>query len=325
MSTYKLTKACLRFNFNASQFELNKGAKVYPELFSIGPIKFHSYGAMLALAFLVANYLLTKEIERKKIYPDVSSTVTFLTIVLGIAGAKLFHLLENFDRFLRNPIGEAFNAGGLTFYGGMIVATLGNLIYLRSQKVHTLRFLDAVAPSLMIGYGIGRIGCLLAGDGCYGEPCDLPWAMTFPNGYVSTLASENPQLVMEFKQLFPGVPVPNDIPVHPTPLYELFYSAIFFTLLWKLRTLPKQAGWLFFVYFILQAAGRFSVEFIRLNPPLLFGLSEAQVIAVAMMLIGAIGLWRVSKQPIDTPPKEEATVKQGAKGTRKKKPMSKTV
>lgn len=278
---------------------------------------------MLALAFLVSNYLLSKEIERKKIYPDVSSTVTFLTIVLGIAGSKLFHLIENFDRFLRNPIAEAFNAGGLTFYGGMIVATLGNLMYLRSQKIAPMRFLDAVAPSLMIGYGIGRIGCLLAGDGCYGEPCDLPWAMTFPNGYVSTLATENPELAMQFRQLFPDVAVPKDIPVHPTPLYELLYSAIFFALLWKLRTVPKPAGWIFFVYLILQAAGRFSVEFIRLNPSVLFGLSEAQVIAVVMMLVGAIGLWRVSKEPIDTPP-SEATVKRGAKERAKKKPMSKT-
>ncbi len=296
---------------------------MYPELFSIGPIKFHSFGAMLALAFLVANYLLSKEIERKKIYPDVSSTVTFLTIVLGIAGAKLFHLLENFDRFLRDPIGEAFNAGGLTFYGGMIVATIGNLIYLRSQKIAPLRFLDAIAPALMIGYGIGRIGCLLAGDGCYGEPCDLPWAMTFPNGYVSTLASENPELAMQFRQLFPGVKVPKDIPVHPTPLYELFYSLVFFALLWKWRTLPKQAGWIFFVYLILQSVGRFSVEFIRLNPPILFGLSEAQVIALAMILVGAFGLWRISKEPIEMPPMEEAA-KPGAKAERKKKPMSKT-
>ncbi len=307
---------------------------MYPELFSIGPfsigpfsigpIKFHSFGAMLALAFLVSNYLLSKEIDRKKIYPDVSSTVTFLSIVLGIAGSKLFHLIENFDRFLRNPISETFNAGGLTFYGGLIVATIGNLIYLRSQKIAPLRFLDAVAPALMIGYGIGRIGCLLAGDGCYGEPCDLPWAMTFPNGYVSTLASENPELAMRFRQLFPGMEVPNDIPVHPTPIYESLYSVIFFALLWKLRTVPKQAGWLFFVYLILQATGRFSVELIRLNPPVLFGLSEAQVIAVAMMLIGVVGLWRISKEPIDTPPNEEMAVNQGAKGARKKKPMSKT-
>lgn len=296
---------------------------MYPELFSIGPIKFHSYGAMLALAFLIANYLLSKEIERKKIYPDVSSTVTFLAIVLGIAGAKLFHLLENFERFLRNPIAEAFNAGGLTFYGGLIMATIGNLIYLRLQKIEPLRFLDAAAPSLMIGYGIGRIGCLLAGDGCYGEPCDLPWAMTFPNGYVSTLAAENPELAMQFRQLFPGVEIPKDIPVHPTPLYELFYSLIFFAVLWKLRVLPKQAGWLFFVYLILQAVGRFSVEFIRLNPSLLFGLSEAQVIAVVLILIGAVGLWRVSKEPIDTLPHKEV-IKQGEKGGRKKKPLSKT-
>lgn len=279
---------------------------------------------MLALAFLVGSYLLSKEIERKKIYPDVSSTVTFLAIVLGIAGSKLFHLLENFDRFLRNPIGETFSAGGLTFYGGLILAIIGNLIYLRSQKIAPLRFFDAAAPSLMIGYGIGRIGCLLAGDGCYGQPCDLPWAMTFPNGYVSTLATENPELAMQFKQLFPNVPVPADIPVHPTPLYELLYSVGFFAVLWKLRTVPKPAGWIFFVYLILQAVGRFSVEFIRLNPPVLWGLSEAQVIAIAMILVGVFGLWRVSKEPIDTLPKEEAAVKQRAKGTQKKKPMGKT-
>lgn len=297
---------------------------MYPELFSIGPIKFHSFGAMMALAFLVANYLLSKEIQRKQIYPDVSSTVTLLSIVLGIIGSKLFHLIENFDRFLRNPIGEAFSAGGLTFYGGLILATIGNVWYLRSQNIPPLRFMDAAAPALMIGYGIGRIGCLLAGDGCYGEPCKLPWAMTFPNGYVPTLAAENPELAMRFRQLFPNEPVPTDIPVHPTPIYEFLYSALFFAILWKLRTKPKQAGWLFFIYLILQAFGRFWVEFIRLNPPILFGLSEAQVIALAMMAVGGFGLWRVSKEPIDAPSVLETTVKDASE-KRKKKAASKPI
>lgn len=280
---------------------------------------------MLALAFLVANYLLTKEIERKRIYPDVSSAVTLLSIVLGVAGSKLFHLIENFDRFLRNPIGEAFSAGGLTFYGGLILATLGNIVYLRSQNIPPLRFMDAAAPSLMIGYGIGRIGCLLAGDGCYGEPCKLPWAMTFPNGYVPTLSSENPELTMRFRQLFPNEPVPTDIPVHPTPIYEFLYSMLFFAILWKLRLAPRPMGWLFFVYLILQAVGRFLVEFIRLNPPVLFGLSEAQAIALAMTLIGAFGLWRVSKEPIDAPPKEQGNPKSAMAEKRKKERASKVL
>jgi phosphatidylglycerol:prolipoprotein diacylglycerol transferase len=320
-----LTNAYARFNFRTSQFEthLTKDA-VYPELFSIGGLKFHSFGAMLALAFLTANYLLSKEIERKKIYPDVSSTVTMLTIMLGIAGSKLFHLLENLDRFLINPIGETFSAGGLTFYGGMIVATIGNLIYLRSQKIPPLQFLDAVAPSLMIGYGIGRIGCLLAGDGCYGQPCDLPWAMTFPNGYVPTLAAQNPELALQFKELFPNLDVPKDIPVHPTPIYETLYATIFFAILWKMRTAPRPSGWIFFTYLILQAFGRLTVEFIRLNPPILFGLSEAQVIAALMIASGVFGLVYVSKQPIDTPPNAEGTVKTAARATNKKKPLSKT-
>lgn len=271
----------------------------------------------MALAFLVANFILTKEIERKRIVPeddqskgrkkdaaalkneaiDVASMVTAISIFLGIAGSKLFHILENLGDFFRDPIGMIANGGGLTFYGGLILAALGNYFYLRSKKILILKFFDAAAPALMIAYGIGRIGCLLAGDGDYGQPTKLPWAMTYPNGVVPTLAAQNPDLAKRYREMYPAEPVPVDIPVHPAPVYETLYSLVIFALLWKLRTEPRPDGWIFFLYLALQAACRFMVELIRINNVLVFGLSQAQVISLALLAIGLVGLWRVSGKP----------------------------
>lgn len=270
---------------------------MYPKLFSFGPFTFYSFGAMLAAAFLVANYLLTKEVERKKIVPDVSYTVTAMAVFLGIVGSKLFHILENLPEFFQDPIRMLANGGGLTFYGGLICSTVGIYFYLRSQKISFLRFADAVAPSLIIAYGIGRIGCLLAGDGDYGQPTKLPWAMTYPNGIVSTLASQNPDLAKRFTELYPGESVPADIPVHPAPVYETLYSLAIFALLWQLRTGRRPDGWLFFLYLALSAACRFAVETIRINNVLIFGLSQAQVLSIVLCAIGIIGLIRLSGKP----------------------------
>ncbi|NTW50228.1 MAG: prolipoprotein diacylglyceryl transferase, partial [Chlorobiales bacterium] len=251
-----------------------------PKLLSIGPITFYSFGAMLALAFLAGHYFLSQELRRKKLPPETASTVTAISIFLGVAGSKLFHILENIDEFFYHPVEMILSSGGLTFYGGLLCAIVGNIIYLRTKKIPLLVFFDAAAPALILAYGIGRIGCLLAGDGCYGIPSDGPFAMSFPDGIISTRAAANPGLVHRFMEIFPGAPVPNDIKVHPTPLYEMLYSVGIFALLWQLRLTARPAGWLFFLYLTLQAAGRFFVEIIRLNPPVVFGLSEAQILAV---------------------------------------------
>lgn len=256
---------------------------------------------MLALAFLAGYYLLSQELRRKNLPPETASTITAISIFLGIAGSKLFHILENLPEFFQHPVEMIVSSGGLTFYGGLLLAVLGNIVYLRSQKVPLLIFFDAATPSLILAYGIGRIGCLLAGDGCYGIPTHAPWAMSFPDGIISTRSALNPELARLFVTLFPGTPVPVDIKVHPTPLYETFYSLGIFALLWRLRLTARPAGWLFFLYLMLQAAGRFTVELIRLNPPVMFGLSEAQVLAVLFTVAGGIGILKVSRNLSDKP------------------------
>ena len=267
---------------------------MYPELLKLGPLTVYSYGFMLAVSFIVSSYLLTKEVERKGLDANIASQVTLLAIIFGIAGSKLFSLLENWNDFLADPFGQIFSAGGLTFYGGLILSIIAIAIYLRRHKTPFLYIADAASPSLALAYGIGRIGCHLAGDGDYGIPTSLPWGVNYENGIVK------PSLMFQGSDIaknFPGGIVPNNTPLHPTPIYEFLVGLIIFYILWQLRKKEFHMGILFMMYLIASGISRFFVEFIRLNPLLLFGLSEAQLISIGLILVGIAGIFFINKFP----------------------------
>jgi phosphatidylglycerol---prolipoprotein diacylglyceryl transferase len=268
---------------------------MYPEIIKIGPLTIYSYGLMLGIAFLVGSYLLTLELKRKKLDPNVGSTITVMAVLLGIIGAKAVHLIENWNDFVRYPIQMMFSAGGLTFYGGLILATVVIILYLKKRKIPVLKITDAAAPSLMLGYGIARIGCHLAGDGDYGIPSQLPWAMSYERGtYPPSVAFRDfPEIVNKYG--INGI-VPDNILVHPAPLYEFFAALILFFILWKLRKKINVDGKLFFIYLIMTGLERLAVESIRINPKILFGLTEAQLISVALIVIGTTALKYLSKK-----------------------------
>lgn len=256
---------------------------MYPVLFHIGPIPVYSYGLMLGLAFMVGNLLITSELKRRGEDPNIATTITMFALIGGIVGAKVFHILENLSAFAANPGDMLFSSGGLTWYGGFLVATLLIFFYFRRRKMSMLAFADIAAPALAIGYGFGRMGCQLAGDGDYGIPTDLPWAMTYTNGTVPTLSALNPELAQKFTELFPNLPVPVDIAVHPTPIYEILLAIAVFSFLFLRRARPlplaNQFGW----FLILHSICRFFIEFIRLNSDLVLGFSQAQIISVALI------------------------------------------
>jgi phosphatidylglycerol:prolipoprotein diacylglycerol transferase len=284
---------------------------MYPELFKIGPFTVYSYGLMLGIAFIVASYILTKEFERRKLNPNLATEVTLLAIVFGIIGSKLFHLFENWDAFLKDPIGMAFSPGGLTFYGGLILATLAIWIYVRRKKIPFLVIADATSPSLILAYGIGRIGCHLAGDGDYGIPTSLPWGTDYSNGTV-------PPSVMfrgtEIAKHFPNGIVPDNTPLHPTPIYEFLAAVLIFYILWSLRKKDWSDGKLFMAYLVFAGIERFLVEIIRLNPRLLFGLSEAQLISIVMIVVGSLGFIFLNRR------NKPKFIPQPVKSINKKKP-----
>ena len=185
---------------------------MYPELFKIGPLTVYSYGLMLGISFIVASYILTKEFKRVGLSETYASEITLMAIVFGIVGSKLFHLLENWQEFTRDVWGMMFSPGGLTFYGGFILVTIGIIVYCKKKKISFMRVADLTCPSLAIAYGIGRIGCHLAGDGDYGIPTKLPWGVNYENGIVP------PQLMFsgsDIAKQFAGGIVPNNTPLAP--------------------------------------------------------------------------------------------------------------
>jgi len=267
---------------------------MYPELFKIGPFTVHSFGLMMAFGFIVASSLLAKELKRKGYDPNLASTITLLAVVFGVAGSKILFLIEDWDYFILNPVREAFSPGGLTWYGGFFFATFAIWILSRRKKIPFMKVCDAAAPGLMIGYGVARIGCHLSGDGDYGIPTSLPWGAVYSKGTFppSHAFRDFPEIVQKYG--INGI-VPDTIPVHPAPIYEFILSIILFLILWRLRKNNYIDGKIFMLYLIFSGIARFAVEFIRLNPRLLFGFSEAQLISIVLIILGLAGLQYLSR------------------------------
>ncbi len=261
---------------------------VMPVLFKIGPLSVYSYGLMMGIGFLVANYVAVKEFERKGLGANFANQVTFLALVFGIAGSKILSLIENWGDFIRDPIAMTFSPGGLTWYGGFVLAAIMILYAAHRKKFKFSKVADALAPALILGYGVARLGCHFSGDGDYGMPTKLPWGVDYSNGIVPPSVAFRDFPHIEDK--FPGGIVPNNVLLHPTPIYEFIAGMIIFYFLWKIRKSVEPDGKLFMIYLVLAGLERFLVEFIRLNPRLLFGLSEAQLVSVVLIAVGIGGL-----------------------------------
>ncbi|RPH35176.1 prolipoprotein diacylglyceryl transferase [bacterium] len=257
-----------------------------PILFQIGPFKVYSYGLMLGIGFLLGSYILSLELKRKKLDPNMASTVTVLAVIFGIAGAKILFLIEDWKYFVNDPLGMALSPGGLTWYGGFILGLAAVVTYVRRKKVPVLRFLDALGVALILAYGVARLGCHFSGDGDYGFPTDLPWGTNYERGtYPPSRAFA---IFPEVTSQYPGGVVPDNTPCHPTPVYEMLLGILGFAILWRLRRKPFPDGKLFMIYLMLSSVFRFAVEFLRLNPRVIFGLSEAQIISIPLFLTGLL-------------------------------------
>jgi len=249
---------------------------------------------MMGLSFLVANYILTVELKRKNHFPEHAGTLILFAVLFGVSGSKLLYLFENWAEFTAAPMRMALSPGGLTWFGGFFLATFAIYCYVRWRKMDFGKVCDSAAPALALGYGIARIGCHLAGDGDYGFPTNLPWAAEYSKGTYPPSAAfrEFPDLVAKYG--VHGV-VPDTILVHPVPVYECILGVCIFLVLWNLRKKAWVDYQMFTVYLILAGAARLGVEFVRLNPRYILGLSEAQLIAIPMIIAGVIGFIRLNK------------------------------
>src|SRR5208283_243565 len=242
----------------------------------IGPLSIPTYGLMVALGMICAAYIFQADLDRRGIKADGFTMITIAGLA-GILGSKVYSALESPTEFLAHPLSSIFNRYGFTWFGGFLGGFLAMLILGKRAKIPLLEFLDACTPAASVGYAIGRMGCLLSGDGDYGIPTSLPWGMSFPNGVVPTTDR-----------------------VHLAPLYELIIWCGIGALLWHMGSKatrgPKAKGEIFCNYLILTGIARFLVEIIRINPRSFLGMSNAQVVSLLSIVAGAVLLWRIKSQ-----------------------------
>ncbi len=251
-----------------------------PYIHLFGSFSLPTFGLMLWLAAVTAGFIMDRNFHRWKLDADAVGMVT-VAVVAGIVGAKLWHVLDTPSEFKLQGWHVLWDTAGFAWFGGVVFA-IGTLVLLGWRaKVGPLRTLDLAAPAAAVGYAIGRIGCFLSGDGCYGIETHLPWGMSFPNGIEPTM---------------PGVRV------HPTPLYEFGTGLLIGAFLWVRGGKPRPAGRILGEYLLLTGLARFLVEFIRRNPPVLWGLSNAQLASAGSMLAGiAIVIWTATRRHVEEP------------------------
>lgn len=246
---------------------------MYPTIVDFGPVGIHSFGLMLATSFITTVFVIQYDLKRRGFVSDVAATIVMAAAIGGIVGAKIYAALLDG----RITLTELISTSGLVWYGGFIGGCIAVLIVVIRSPNPTLATIDIIGPALLLGYGIGRIGCFLAGDGDYGPPSDLPWAMAFPNGTV-----------------------PTDVPVHPTPIYETLISFTFFGILWsQRRKLEDIPGVLFGASLILLGVERFIAEFWRLTDDVLGWMTAAQLLSIVAFIVGVVLIfWARSRPPV---------------------------
>ncbi len=233
---------------------------MHPIAFQLGPLPVHWYGVMVALAFLMGLWTARRRALREGIAPERIIDLGPWLIVGAIVGARILYVITFWrEEFAGKPLVEMFMVwrGGLVFYGGLVGASLGFILYARLKKLPLWKGADILAPSIALGYVFGRIGCLMNGC-CYGRICELPWAIQFPN-------QSNPW----HQQFSQGLVGPSDrsLPVHPTQIYEsLLNLALYGALEWLYRR-KKFDGQIFATYLVCYAVLRSFVEMFRGDYP----------------------------------------------------------
>lgn len=247
---------------------------MHPEILRIGPITLHTYGLMLALAFLAGLLITLSEAKRTSQNPDFYGSLFLGLLLSAVLGSRIAFVAFFWEDFKDSPL-SALNltSGGLMYFGGLVFGLAFLILYAKAKRAPLLRVLDTIAPGLALGYAIARIGCLGAGC-CYGRPTDGPLGIVFTD---------------------PKCLVPiylRGVPLYPTQTLELLNGLVCFGALWASRTRIQKEGILAALFLILFGLFRFAIEFLRgdVRGGFLMGMSESQLASLIQALIG-LGLW----------------------------------
>jgi phosphatidylglycerol:prolipoprotein diacylglycerol transferase len=261
---------------------------MYPRLFELpwsiprfGPITVYTYGVLLAAAYLLGLQLAMVRARKRNLDPTRVMDLGIYIIISALIGAKLLLLVTDFQTFRSNPaeLLGLFRSGGV-FYGGLILAVIVALLYIRRVGLPLWTTCDVFAPGIALGHVIGRFGCFFAGC-CYGRPTNLPWAITFRDPFAAA-----------------NVGTPLNVPLHPTQLYEAATEFLILTILLGTERRGKPfAGRTFWLYMLLYAVSRFIIEFFRGDERGAVGvLSTSQFISVLLVPLAIVMLVYLARQ-----------------------------
>jgi phosphatidylglycerol:prolipoprotein diacylglycerol transferase len=247
---------------------------MYPLLFRLGDFSLHTYGVLLAAAFLLAIWVALREARRQGMDTNQVMDLFFYILIAALIGSRVFYVLTSWHEFRDHPIDVVrFWKGGLVFYGGFLCAVVVGTYYVWKHNLNFPQLADLVAPSVALGQAIGRLGCFSAGC-CFGKPTDLPWACVFTS---------------------PDSLAPLGIPLHPTQLYESAATFVIFLALLRMRRREKFQGKLIWYYVLFYAGVRFFLEFLRADPRGFLipeALSTSQAIAIPLSILAIAMIWR---------------------------------
>lgn len=262
----------------------------------LGPLIIPTFGLMVAIGLLGAAYLLQADFDRRRAqfvkrgymksggepsHHDEGFLIIGIAGLAGLVGARLYHVLESPRELMADP-SMLISRFGFAWFGGFLGGFVALMFLARRFEIPTLEFMDLCSAAAAVGYAIGRIGCLLSGDGDYGRPTSWPWpwGMAFPHGVVPTT-----ETCVQWGRT-------TDCRVYPTPIYEFFIWMAIAAFLWhmgkKAAHGARPNGEIFCGYLILTGVARFLIEFIRINPRSFLGLSNAQTASLVSIVIGAI-------------------------------------
>jgi phosphatidylglycerol:prolipoprotein diacylglycerol transferase len=248
------------------------------------------FGIIVAIAVAAANYVASRIVRSYEDLDRLPSQahravwdMAIVSTLAGIVGARAFDILDNADRFIADPLSMILTRTGFSIYGGLCFGILAGVIFVKRRSIPVIPMLDATAPSIMLGYGIGRLGCQLAGDGDWGiaanmalKPARLPewlWAQTYDGNIAGVIIAP------------PGV--------YPTPLYETVMALAIFAVLWLLRFHKHRPGYLFALFLLLAGFERIVVEKIRVNVRYdILGtyVTQAEIISLLLIIAGLVGI-----------------------------------
>jgi phosphatidylglycerol---prolipoprotein diacylglyceryl transferase len=235
---------------------------ISPVIFSVGSFELRWYRLMVILAIVAIVLIASREARRVHLRVEIIYSLALWAVIAGLLGARVLHVIDQWGYYSAHPA-QIVGFGGLGVYGAVLGAALATGVFALRERLSFYRLGDVIAPGAVIGQAIGRLGCVFDGC-CYGLPTTLPWGITYSD---------------------PASYAPLGISMHPTQVYLMLWNLAVFVVLWSLRKRLTPVGSLFLLYLSLYALGDFGIRFLREGTVFEFGMQEAQVIGLGIMLV----------------------------------------